>query len=300
MIKWCLALCVGGVLALWNSVSVATDVNVLASIRPLQLIAKSVLPGEVDVLLPMGATPHDYSLRPSDLRRIQQADIIIWLGAEFEPYLAALVAKRQAQSTSVEIIDLSTLPSLERLPIRPLMAGHHHEPDDDHDDHHEAIDPHLWWSSHNGLIVAREVVATMNRLSPQTAEPLQKKLRQLEKQLKVTLQHYQKILQETPPVFILFHDGLQYVEHALNISSTARIVVDPSLKPGIKTVLALKKKIAASDVRCVLLEPNTNTALLKKLQTNKPLRSVIVDPMGWDVDDYQMMLKNAYQKLSAC
>ena len=49
------------------------EVKVLTSIKPLQLIAAAVQDGVAvpEVLLPPGASPHNYALRPSDVRRVQ-------------------------------------------------------------------------------------------------------------------------------------------------------------------------------------------------------------------------------------
>lgn len=51
--------------------SAQADVRVLTSIKPLQQIAAAVQDGvgSPDVLLPPGASPHHYALRPSDVRR---------------------------------------------------------------------------------------------------------------------------------------------------------------------------------------------------------------------------------------
>lgn len=55
--------------------------DVVTSIRPLGFIAAAITNGVTDVkiLLPDGASPHDYSLKPSDLEKIKTADLFIWV-----------------------------------------------------------------------------------------------------------------------------------------------------------------------------------------------------------------------------
>ena len=57
------------------------EVRVLTSIKPLQLIAAAVQDGvgEPEALLPPGASPHHYALRPSDMRRVQEVDLLYWI-----------------------------------------------------------------------------------------------------------------------------------------------------------------------------------------------------------------------------
>lgn len=52
--------------------------DVLTSVRPIGLIAAAVADGVTDtqILLPDGASPHDYALKPSDLKKSVQR---IWL-----------------------------------------------------------------------------------------------------------------------------------------------------------------------------------------------------------------------------
>src|SRR5690606_27811541 len=70
------------------------DLQVLASVHPLGLVAASVVPeSQLQVLLPLGMTPHDVSLKPSDIERIRQADVVLWSGAVAEPYLSGFVGR---------------------------------------------------------------------------------------------------------------------------------------------------------------------------------------------------------------
>lgn len=62
--------------------SAQAEVKVLTSIKPLQLIAAAVQDGVAipEVLLPPGASPHNYALRPSDVRKVQSVDLLYWIG----------------------------------------------------------------------------------------------------------------------------------------------------------------------------------------------------------------------------
>jgi ABC-type Zn2+ transport system, periplasmic component/surface adhesin len=62
---------------------------VVASMKPLGFIASAIADGvtETQVLLPDGASEHDYSLRPSDVKRLQNADLVVWIGPEMEAFM---------------------------------------------------------------------------------------------------------------------------------------------------------------------------------------------------------------------
>ncbi len=87
-------------LAFATAVALPAHANVVASIKPVGFIASAIADGvtPVEVLLPDGASEHDYALRPSDVKRLQNADLVVWVGPEMEAFMtksaAALPEKR--------------------------------------------------------------------------------------------------------------------------------------------------------------------------------------------------------------
>ncbi|MEY8205721.1 MAG: zinc ABC transporter substrate-binding protein, partial [Bermanella sp.] len=52
--------------------------RVLVSVHPLALLVKSAWPQlEVSSLVPSNQSPHDFSLKPSDIRRVNEAAMVV-------------------------------------------------------------------------------------------------------------------------------------------------------------------------------------------------------------------------------
>ena len=68
--------------------------RVAADIAPVQSIAARVMAGvgEPGLILPPGASPHGYALRPSEARLLQDADLVVWVGPALTPWLADPIA----------------------------------------------------------------------------------------------------------------------------------------------------------------------------------------------------------------
>jgi zinc transport system substrate-binding protein len=81
-----------------------TPLRVLTSVKPLQLIAAAVQDGvgQPDVLLPPGASPHHYALRPSDVRNVREVELLYWIGPDLESFLPRVLAGRTKPSVSVQ------------------------------------------------------------------------------------------------------------------------------------------------------------------------------------------------------
>ena len=136
------------------------SVNILVSVRPVALLVEDLLEraglGDkiaVDVLLPAGASPHHLSLKVSDIRRVQQADLLVWVGEPLENYLTPVIALHRATKPTIELITLNKLHRTE--------AGHRHG-----HNHNEGSggDPHIWLDPDNAAIIARAVAVQLKTL----------------------------------------------------------------------------------------------------------------------------------------
>lgn len=131
------ALLVAGALCFAGITVDSAQAAVVSSVRPLGFIAAAIADGvtSTEVLLPDGASPHDYALRPSDVQRLQSAELIVWVGPEMEAFLTKPLA---SHATSPQI-SLASLPAIKNALIKE--NGHHD--DDEHaeaaeHEHHEA------------------------------------------------------------------------------------------------------------------------------------------------------------------
>lgn len=120
-----------------SSVSARADVpKVVATIVPIHSLAASVMQGvgTPELLLPGGASPHAYSMKPSDARKLRQANVIFWVGPNIESFLTKPIKTLGRNAKVVELEDAKTVV---RLPLREggVWEGHDHDHHDDHGDH---------------------------------------------------------------------------------------------------------------------------------------------------------------------
>ena len=81
-------------------------ITVLTSIKPIQMITTELMlgVGTPEVLVPNNASPHDYALRPSDVKRISHADLVIWYGHDLESFLEKII-NNKGQSLEISVIE---------------------------------------------------------------------------------------------------------------------------------------------------------------------------------------------------
>ena len=71
------------------SFSAVASATIVTSVKPLGFIASSIADGitDTEVLVPAGASPHDYSLKPSDVQKLKSAEMVVWIGEDVDAFL---------------------------------------------------------------------------------------------------------------------------------------------------------------------------------------------------------------------
>jgi zinc transport system substrate-binding protein len=136
--------------------------NVVVTIKPIHSLAAAILEGvaEPKLLLQGAASPHAYSLKPSDAEALSTADAVIRVSENLEVFLDKAIATLPKKA---RVIDLDEAPGLTLLPVRDGGGAQHAGEDDDddgdhdHDNHHHhhgPIDVHFWLDPANAIVIA--------------------------------------------------------------------------------------------------------------------------------------------------
>ncbi len=248
------------------SLNAAAQKSLLVSIHPVALLIKSAWPQlEVNALVPVNQSPHDYSLKPSDRRKLAQADFVIWLGPDFEPYLSKLM------SQSAKSIRLDSL-----VPKEHEAENHesgHHELGHHADHKEEAHDPHLWLQP--DLIPALlSHIQTQLKLDTPT-DFLTAYHRQLKKAQTLLSQNKQK-------GFVSYHDAFHHWVKYFELNQLAVLTLNPEKPAGTRHVIEVRKILESGHAACLFIEPQFKSRLLKKLSQGLDVKQVLVDPMASD------------------
>ena len=117
------------------------DVKVIASIKPVHSLVAAVMDGvgKPDLLVEGAGSPHTYSLKPSQAKKLQEADLVFWMSHDLEAFLENSIEGIAANATSVPLMDAH---GLIKLDFREGGAfdAHAHDEHDDHDDHKDHDD----------------------------------------------------------------------------------------------------------------------------------------------------------------
>lgn len=256
---------------------------VVTSVRPLGFIASAIADGvtETEVLLPNGASPHDFALRPSDLRRLRSADLVVWVGPELEAFLSKPLQPIDAQKP----LSVAALPAIKPLLLKDAEGGeHHHEGHDDeheHGHHHGEYNMHLWLSPEMAKVTAIAIHDRLLELMPQNKDKLDANLRQFENLLTQTDKNVGKML--TPVQgkgYFVFHDAYGYFEKHYGLSPLGHFTVNPEIQPGAQRLHQIRTQLVEQKAVCVFAEPQFRPAVITAVAKGTKVRSGTLDPLG--------------------
>ena len=282
------------------SASHADVPNVVTDIAPthslVSMIMKSI--GEPKLLIKANENPHDYRLRPSKAKALEQANIVFWISSGLTPSLAKTIPNI---ANSAELVELIKLEGAEILYMRENVAfaeeDHgHSENHDEHDEHdeHENVDPHAWLSINNGMNWLDKIANKLSILDPENQNQYQKNAQLAKLELSQTGEKIEKMLaSKNDGNFLVYHDAYQYFEKSFNINATGAVQLGDATDPSPAELIVLQNKVKELKIECVFTNPQIDPRLLGSIFNDLNLEIGTLDPFGIDLD----IGSNLYNKL---
>ncbi|WP_164880916.1 zinc ABC transporter substrate-binding protein [Aestuariirhabdus litorea] len=257
-----------------SSARAAQEPVVLASIKPLQLLAAAIMEGgdEPGLLVPVGASPHDYSLRPSDLKRVKTAGVLFWVGPALEPYLQKLASQLPAGAIEQHFLEAG----------EGEASAHGHGHDEAH--HHGEADLHLWLDPDQGRRIARTMAAVLATRDSANAERYQRNLERFEARLDAVIERNRlRLSLPAERHLFVFHDAYQGLESFYGVKIEGAVTLSPEMQPGTRHLLQLRQRLQQAGPSCLLTEPQFPSAMVKRLTEGLDIRLGEIDPLAGNV-----------------
>lgn len=284
----------------------AAPPRVVASIAPLHSLVSAVMEGAgaPELLLQGGESPHTFSLRPSEARMLNDADVLFWIGPQLELPLARLLPNL-ALTQSVPLIET---PGVQLLPVRRLdaspAAAHSPTHDEPHAANDAAVDPHIWLSTANAAMMADEIARVLAGLDPPRAPLYRSNATRLKTRLAALDLDLRRQLAGIDGNYVVFHDAYRYLEQRYGLQSAGTVTTNPERAPGASHLRTLRREMAEAQVRCLFSEPQFQPRLVAMLSEGLPVRHAILDPLGTDIppgpEAYPQLMQAMVQAFSGC
>jgi zinc transport system substrate-binding protein len=275
--------------------NVNDKITIVSTLFPTYDFAKNIGGDKVSVtlLLPPGVEAHAFEPTPSDIVKINAADIFVYTGEFMEPWAHDII---EGLTGPVKVVDASAgieLMTKEEEHDHEKTGHHksgnydyHHnggvDPrsvilvplcgnDDDH--HHGKVDPHIWLDFGNAKIMAQNIATALQKIDPENAEYYQKNLNRYQLKLTILDTAYRETLSayKSQPIFYGGHFAFGYLARRYGLSHVAAMGFSPDAHPTPERMVALVEKIRTYNITYIfyekLIEPRIAEVLAEETGT---------------------------------
>jgi zinc transport system substrate-binding protein len=249
---------------------------VLTSVKPLQLIAEAVLGdiAQVDLLLDPKMSPHDYQLRPSDRRKLESADMMVWIGPAMETFLVPA---------------LSALPKRTKLvPLQVETA--------------EAGDPHLWMDPLIGAAIGLKIADAASKLAPTYGHALNANAKRLKEDLVAEDHRLREQISsiKAPRGYMVVHDAYSRFESRYGIRHQAALTDIADLPPSAQQIARIQALFDVGEISCVIQEPFGSPKTLQALLRGRQVRVQTVDSLALKENNIVAFYRSVGASIAEC
>jgi zinc transport system substrate-binding protein len=256
-----IAAIVGGVIALTQSQGADRKTNDTGKIKitttlfPLYDMAKNIGGDKaaVSLLMPPGVEPHAFEPKPSDIIKINQADIFIYTGSLMEPWAADII--RGVINKKLIVVDAS-----KGTRMIPAVFS-------DKDAPKGVLDPHIWLDFANARIMVENITKALEAKDPadkalfqQRADAYNKRLSELDAAFRRTLStcKHQEIVYAG-------HYAFGYLAKRYGLTYLAAQGVAPDAEPTAKDLIRLVEQIKKNNIHYVFYEELTSPRIAETI-----------------------------------
>ncbi len=273
-------------------------IQIVSTITPFASIANYIGGENVEVnnIIQPGYSPHSFELKPSDIKKLQNSDIILSTGLQLDNFLIKNITEKN-------IITLKdNIALLKWHDHHNHSEDEHHEDEHHEDEHHEDeeifFDPHFWLSLENGKVIATSISTELSRIDPKNKQYYENNLKEFITQADEIKNNYS--MAESTQDFIIFHEAFNYLFKEFNILDENALVLEETAgrEPSVWEMKIIIDEIIQRNVKTIFKEPQFESKLIETLTSDYQLNLYILDPLWnsiekiWYFDNIESNLNN--------
>lgn len=229
--------------------------NIVTTLFPYYDITRAVI-GQVEGIdLEMAVAPgqdsHSFEPTPAEIIKMEEADLFIYNGGEIETWVdTVLDSFENCEQVQVEMLEAAKgieLKCSEELP-------HHEHSAREHDHSHDEVDPHIWTSPANAIIITKTICEKLCRTMPEESENFKRNASDYIKQLKDIDAEIRKVVEKGKVNEMVFADQfpLIYFAEEYGLKCYAAFPgCGHDMEPSVNDICRLIDKIKEDNIKAV-------------------------------------------------
>ncbi len=265
--------------ALMSTAQADDRLRIVTDIAPVHSLVSMVVGDDaaIDLLVPPSQSPHGFSLKPSQVRAISNAQLVIMLSDDFTPGLSR---HTDALNNDVVVVQLSdTAQAHENRNVEREYSEHQDAEHDDHAHDKHTDDQHTWLNVENAIawIDVIEKAAIMADAQSQTR--YQENSAKAKADLTALHQRIQTQLANlADKKYLVYHDAYQHFATGYALATPIAIALSDARAPSAAKIKAIQKQVSAAS--CIFSEQQHDDAIVDMIASGQSIKRGMLDPMG--------------------
>lgn len=268
-----------------NKINYENKINVVTTLFPFNEFTKEIGKDNVNtyLLLPPGSDAHSFEPKPSDIIRIEKADIFIYTGEQMEPWVHNIL--EGINNKNLIIIDASSI-------IKNKIEHNHDEHEEEHEhtdieeeysheEHeHDEYDPHIWLDFENDIEIINSIKEKLIKLDYENIEFYDnnsneyiEKLKNLDELFKIKLSDckHRKFITGG-------HNSFGYLTNKYNLSYISAFGLSPDSEPTPKTIKSIIDLSRENDIKHIFFEKMVNPKIAETIASEIGSDVLVLNP----------------------
>jgi len=235
---------------------------VVATIYPLWDFSRQVAGdrAEVVALVPPGVEPHDWEPAPQDVARLQKAQVFVYNGAGFEPWVDRVLPDLPENVLKIN--------ATEGLPLQspPWYSG--------------GVDPHVWLDPVLAQAQVDRIRDALSRADPTGVAAYQAGAQRLRTELDALHRRYAEVLRTCRrKEFVTAHAAFGYLAARYGLRQVAIAGIDPEAEPSPARLLEVVKFMRRTGARVVYAETLTESRVAEAVARETGAQVNVLNPI---------------------
>ncbi len=243
-------------------------IKVVTTLFPIYDMARYIGDGKADVylLLPPGMEPHSFEPTPSDIVRINEADIFVYTDRYMEPWAVDIV--RGVTNKGLIVVDAGR--GTTKIPA--MTQGS--------DESSGAFDPHIWLDFDNAKIMAADIEAAFEVKDPANRDFFRQRLQEYDRGLSGLDAEYRNTLAHCRSREIVYggHYAFGYLARRYGLKYRSAQGLSPNSEPTAEELAALVDQIRRDHIRFIFYEELMSPKIAETLSGETQTKLLPLNP----------------------
>jgi zinc transport system substrate-binding protein len=254
--------------------------DAVALFYPLYDVTRNIAGDKISVksFIPAGVEPHSFDPSPSDLMSLSQAKVFVGTGINFEGMEERFENSLNKDAVTIHAFDGIDL--IEGVDVHEEESEEEHDAETEEHEEVEGVDPHVWLSPKNMIIIANNVKEGLKRANPENTDFYERNAASYVSQLQQLDSDFHTGLSSCKKDKILTtHAAFSYLARDYGFEQVPVYGLSPEAEPTPHQIIALIEAAKANDLKYVFYEELVDPRVSQTIASEVGAQTLALNPV---------------------